>query len=321
MDALKNFATSTVATAPSPATSGTSLVVASGTGSLFPTAPFYATVWPASVQPLASNAEIVRVTAVTTDTFTITRAQDGSTAQSITAGYQIAQTVNAGLLLELAALSGATFTGAVSGTTATWSGEDKASDFAPTGLTGATTASRYVGGTSAGAPTTGTFSVGDWVIDQQATIWVCVLAGTPGTWSPVPAQTVVLRSATATANLGEFTIFQGSTSSQTISFPFSGSGHTPPSGSTFTIKNEASVTVTIADSSQPFYISGTSYTSYVIPINCAYEFVYGSDGAWHCSWTTDPANLGNNSLPISKGGTGSSSITTDQIIIPNQMFS
>ena len=36
MDALKNFAISLVATAPSPATSGTSLVVTAGQGSYFP---------------------------------------------------------------------------------------------------------------------------------------------------------------------------------------------------------------------------------------------------------------------------------------------
>lgn len=55
--------------------------------------------------------------------------------------------------------------------------------FAPTGLTGATTASRYVGATASGAPASGTFAVGDFVVDQGASaIWVCKFAGTPGTW-------------------------------------------------------------------------------------------------------------------------------------------
>ena len=40
MAALKNFSYSLVATAPSPATSGTSLVVTAGQGSYFPTTPF-----------------------------------------------------------------------------------------------------------------------------------------------------------------------------------------------------------------------------------------------------------------------------------------
>lgn len=94
-DAHSNFAYSTVATAPSPASSGTSLVVASGDGAKFPTAPFNATVWPASAQPLTSNAEIVRVTAISTDTLTITRAQESTSARSIGVGDQIAATITA----------------------------------------------------------------------------------------------------------------------------------------------------------------------------------------------------------------------------------
>lgn len=97
-DAHKNFAISTVATAPSPATSGTSLVVAAGQGTRFPAAPFNCTVWPAGSNPDPSNAEVVRVTAVSTDTFTITRAQEGSTARSIVVGDQIALTITAKVL-------------------------------------------------------------------------------------------------------------------------------------------------------------------------------------------------------------------------------
>jgi hypothetical protein len=57
--------------------------------------------------------------------------------------------------------------------------------FATTGLTGAVAATRFVGGTTSGAPTTGTFAVGDFVIAQNASIWICISAGTPGTWSQV----------------------------------------------------------------------------------------------------------------------------------------
>src|ERR1019366_5993586 len=93
-----NGAYSTVLTAPSPASSGTSLVIQSGDGVRFPTAPFNATVWPAGAQPLFANvvnAEIVRVTSVTTDTFTITRAQEGTSARSIVVGDQIDATITA----------------------------------------------------------------------------------------------------------------------------------------------------------------------------------------------------------------------------------
>jgi len=105
-DAHANFAYSTVATAPSPAPSGTSLVVASGDGAKFPTVPFNATVWPAGVQPLTSNAEIVRVTAKSTDTLTILRSQEGSSARSIGVGDQIAATITAKTLTDVESAHG-----------------------------------------------------------------------------------------------------------------------------------------------------------------------------------------------------------------------
>ena len=51
-----------------------------------------------------------------------------------------------------------------------------------TGLPGATAASRYAGATASGAPTSGTFSVGDFIVDQSGAMYVCTVAGTPGTW-------------------------------------------------------------------------------------------------------------------------------------------
>lgn len=57
----------------------------------------------------------------------------------------------------------------------------------PLGLTGATAATRYGGGTASGAPTTGTWAQGDIDIDQTGTLWICITAGTPGTWvTPFP---------------------------------------------------------------------------------------------------------------------------------------
>lgn len=101
VDAHTNFAYSTVATAPTPASSGTSLVVAAGEGALFPAVPFNATVWPAGANPLTSNAEIVRVTNISTDTFTITRTQESTSARSIVVGDQIAATVTAKTLTDV----------------------------------------------------------------------------------------------------------------------------------------------------------------------------------------------------------------------------
>ena len=57
-------------------------------------------------------------------------------------------------------------------------------DVAVSGMTGAQTASRYVGAVSGAAPTTGTFDVGDWAIDvTNLTFWICAVAGSPGTWA------------------------------------------------------------------------------------------------------------------------------------------
>lgn len=55
----------------------------------------------------------------------------------------------------------------------------------PTGLGNATAATRYVGGTASSAPTSGTFLVGDYVVTQNAKIFVCITAGSPGTWQQI----------------------------------------------------------------------------------------------------------------------------------------
>jgi hypothetical protein len=89
MSHRKNFAISTVATAPSPATSGTSLVVASGEGANFPVAPFPVIIWPTGVRPTVTNAEIGMCIDRSSDTMTITRAQEGSPARTVVVGDQI----------------------------------------------------------------------------------------------------------------------------------------------------------------------------------------------------------------------------------------
>lgn len=100
-DAHKNLAIATVVTAPNPATTGTTLGVTAGQGARFPAVPFNATVWPATAAPDPTNAEIVRVTARTTDTLTITRAQETTTARTIGAGDLIAATITAKTLADV----------------------------------------------------------------------------------------------------------------------------------------------------------------------------------------------------------------------------
>ncbi len=96
----RNFAYALVATAPSPASSGTSLVLETDQARLFPNPPFNATVWPAGSQPTSTNAEIVTVTDISDDTLTITRAQESTSARSILVGDQFAATITAQTLTD-----------------------------------------------------------------------------------------------------------------------------------------------------------------------------------------------------------------------------
>jgi hypothetical protein len=50
------------------------------------------------------------------------------------------------------------------------------------------TPTRYVGGTTSGAPATGTYVAGDFVVSHDGHVYVCTATGTPGTWSTWPAQ-------------------------------------------------------------------------------------------------------------------------------------
>lgn len=59
--------------------------------------------------------------------------------------------------------------------------------FEATGLTGATENTRLVGATTSGAPVSGTFAVGDVVVDVTGQLWVCTVAGSPGTFVGVGA--------------------------------------------------------------------------------------------------------------------------------------
>lgn len=93
MGNLKDYATSTVLTAPSPADSGTSLVVQSGHGARFPAAPFYVTVHPPNEFPTLDNAEKLLVSSKSTDTFTISRGEADTDAKSIEAGWRISNSV------------------------------------------------------------------------------------------------------------------------------------------------------------------------------------------------------------------------------------
>lgn len=113
---IKDFATSLIATAPSPATSGTSLVLAAGMGARMPAVPFNAVVHPDGQLPTIDNAEQVLVTARTTDTLTITRAQGLTTAKSIAAGWRLSNSIFAQDILNASSVTDELMTGTVNGT-------------------------------------------------------------------------------------------------------------------------------------------------------------------------------------------------------------
>ena len=89
-DYHNNLARSTVAVAPVPAAAGLSLEVAAGEGVWFTNVPFNVTVGPAAGPFNPATSEILRVTAVVGDVFTIVRAQEGITAKAIAVGWTIA---------------------------------------------------------------------------------------------------------------------------------------------------------------------------------------------------------------------------------------
>lgn len=85
--------------------------------------------------------------------------------------------------------------------------------------TGATAASRYVGATASGAPASGTFAIGDFIIDQTGKVFICTVAGTPGTWVQAGAgavASVFSRTGAVVAASNDYTFAQISTANGAI---------------------------------------------------------------------------------------------------------
>ena len=214
-------------------------------------------------------------------------------------------------------LTGGTLTGALNGTAATFSSEVTATDFKATGLTGATAASRYVGGTTSGAPTSGTFAVGDFVVDQSATIWVCIAAGSPGTWSPTESQSVVSTGASLTAKVGQVVVVTGGSTGITITLPAS-----PTEGSTFGVVNNNNNAISIKGGSWPMLIAGSNYgagISYTISPAGAYLFVFDNVGnRWICTTTNDIGDMVNyGDVALSKFGAATANVSLGGFKVTN----
>lgn len=78
------------------------IVVQTGDGAKFGN-PQNVTIWPVGVSPTTSNSTIGRITAISTDTLTVTTAQEGSSNITVTAGMQIANTITPKVLTDIEA--------------------------------------------------------------------------------------------------------------------------------------------------------------------------------------------------------------------------
>ena len=98
--------------------SATSLSLVTGQGALFPspTAGYYFLLTLSQGSPPETSWEIVKVTARSSDTLTIVRGQEGTTATSWASGSKVELRLTAGIMAPLAAPAGATVDGYLSST-------------------------------------------------------------------------------------------------------------------------------------------------------------------------------------------------------------
>ena len=243
-----------------------------------------------------TNYEIVLATALSGTTLTITRAVESYNGVQTAFSFASGSTINV-------VPSVASVVGLIEGQPY----------LTVTGVGNATTATRYVGGTANGAPSSGTFAVGDFIVDQTGTIWVCTTAGTPGTWTTTISSHLQLRSATATVSRNEITIFSGSTTGQTLTAPSN-----PIDGSNWTVINKASVSVTLSFTPSMIPLgSTTGVTTFTVPAYGSYSFVNYNGSQWYMVASNSADQL-INTLPVANGGTGQTSTPgTGQILTGN----
>ena len=242
-----------------------------------------------------TNYEIVLATALSSTTLTVTRAVEAYNAVTTAFAFASGSTIN------------------VVPTVASVVGLIEGQPYlTATGVGNATSATRYVGGTVNGAPTSGTFSVGDFIIDQTGTIWVCTTAGTPGTWTTTISSHLSLRSASATVGRNEITLFSGSTASQTLTAPSN-----PIDGSNWTVINKASVAVTLSFTPSMIALGSSSgVTTFSVPANGSYSFVNYNGSQWYMVASNSATQL-IGTLPTANGGTGQSAVALGSLLVGN----
>ena len=242
-----------------------------------------------------TNYEIVLATALSSTTLTVTRAVEAYNGVTTAFAFASGSTIN------------------VVPTVASVVGLIEGQPYlTATGVGNATSATRYVGGTANGAPTSGTFAVGDFIIDQTGTIWVCTTAGTPGTWTTTISSHLSLRSASATVGRNEITLFSGSTASQTLTAPSN-----PIDGSNWTVINKASVAVTLSFTPSMIALGSSSgVTTFSVPVNGSYSFVNYNGSQWYMVASNSATQL-IGTLPTANGGTGQSAVALGSLLVGN----
>lgn len=113
---IKDFAVGIVQTAPSPATSGTTLTLRPGEGSTMPTPPFYGTATPPGQITSLSTSEKLLVTNVSGDTLTIVRGQSPTSAKAISQGWIFANAMYVDDVYKSSIFTDELLTGTVNGT-------------------------------------------------------------------------------------------------------------------------------------------------------------------------------------------------------------
>ena len=242
-----------------------------------------------------TNYEIVLATALSSTTLTVTRAVEAYNGVTTAFAFASGSTIN------------------VVPTVASVVGLIEGQPYlTATGVGNATSATRYVGGTVNGAPTSGTFAVGDFIIDLTGTIWVCTTAGTPGTWTTTISSHLSLRSASATVGRNEITLFSGSTASQTLTAPSN-----PIDGSNWTVINKASVAVTLSFTPSMIALGSSSgVTTFSVPVNGSYSFVNYNGSQWYMVASNSATQL-IGTLPTANGGTGQSAVALGSLLVGN----
>lgn len=120
----------------------------------------------------------------------------------------------------------------------TFTGTPSAPVWGTTGITGAVAASRYVGATVSGAPVTGTFLTGDYIVTNDANIYICTAGGSPGTWAQANSNTYALKSIVDVfTTSGTYTKRTGMTHAHVIAIGAGGGGGSGRRGAAGTLRN------------------------------------------------------------------------------------